>query len=111
MNNLYHVWRVNVDAEDDPPNCGSDGYDMTFTSPYPDGFVDYNKACQWADAVMKAEQSPQYGYFVVSGTGSQMYSTAYIKDTPRTREIWNLIKQAMPESYQAMKKGAMRWSN
>ena len=66
---MYEVFRVPVDAEDDPPVCGV----IIGT------FHDYPNACGYADRTMEQERDPEYCYFVIDRTGKQgFYSVGYV---------------------------------
>ena len=65
---MYDIWKVPVDAYDDPPTCG--------TKQTPIG--DYSLACQVADVIMQWESDSDYAYFVVDINGYSPYNVGYI---------------------------------
>jgi len=66
---MYEIWKVPVDAHDDPPTCGTKQTTIG----------EYSLACQVADTLLQQENNPEYAYFVVDSTGEQgFYSIGYI---------------------------------
>ena len=66
---MYEIWKVPVDAYDDPPTCGIRlGYENQF-----------DLACEQADLIMASERDPESAYFVIDSTGKEgTYSVGYI---------------------------------
>ena len=67
---MYGIWKVPVDAYDDPPQCGIRlGYENQF-----------DLACEQADLIMASEQDPEVAYFVIptEDTGQGWYSVGYM---------------------------------
>ena len=58
---MYEIWKVPVDAYDDPPTCGTKQTTIG----------EYSLACQVADTLMEQERDPEYAYFVIDSTGSE----------------------------------------
>jgi|TARA_R110000824_G_scaffold111242_5_gene259629 hypothetical protein len=67
---MYEIWKVPVDAYDDPPQCGIRlGYENRF-----------DLACEQADLIMASEGDPASAYFVIDSTGKEgTYSVGYIE--------------------------------
>jgi hypothetical protein len=55
---MYQIYRVPVDAYDDPPVCGT---------PLPQRFNNLPAAIREADRTMEQEHDPKVAYFVVPG--------------------------------------------
>ena len=66
---MYEIWKVPVDAYDDPPQCGIRlGYENHF-----------DLACEQAELIMEAQRDPESAYFVIDRTGKQgFYSCGYV---------------------------------
>ena len=67
---MYEVYKVPVDAYDDPPICG-----IKIGK-----FQKYYDACKYADIIMERELDPESAYFVipVEGAIEGIYSVGYI---------------------------------
>jgi len=68
---MYEIWKVPVDAYDDPPTCGTKQTTIG----------EYSLACQVADTLMEQERDPKSAYFVmpVKGAVEGYYSVGYIE--------------------------------
>tara|TARA_R110002020_G_scaffold241794_1_gene455055 strand:- start:405 stop:608 length:204 start_codon:yes stop_codon:yes gene_type:complete len=66
---MYKVWKVPIDAVDDPPVCGVEITEIK----------DFYEACDYADNVMEQEGDPESAYFVMPSTGNEgQYSVGYL---------------------------------
>ena len=66
---MYEIWKVPVDAYDDPPACGTKLVTMG----------DFSLACEQADLIMALERDPESAYFVIDSTGKEgTYSVGYM---------------------------------
>jgi len=67
---MYKVYKVPVDAYDDPPICGVIIGENR----------NYGDACEYADKTMEQELNPEVAYFVMSDDDNNpIYSVGYIK--------------------------------
>ena len=67
---MYAIWKVPVDAYDDPSKCGVEMVRMH----------DFTLACEQADLIMEQELDPKYVYFVLDSTGEQwFYNVGYME--------------------------------
>ena len=67
---MYEIWKVPVDAYDDPPACGTKQTTIG----------EFSLACQVADTLMQEERDPESAYFVIDSTGREgTYSVGYIE--------------------------------
>jgi len=67
---MYAIWKVPVDAYDDPPKCGVEMVRMH----------DFALACGQADLIMEQDRDPKYVYFVIDNTSKQgFYNVGYME--------------------------------
>jgi len=71
MTEMFSIYRVPVDAYEDPPECGMEiGRYNNITA-----------AIRNADRTMERENDPESAYFVIhSDTHRHIYSTGYMKE-------------------------------
>jgi hypothetical protein len=71
---VYKVYKVPLDAEDDPPICGVELVRLN----------NYAQACELADAIMEQEQDSSYAYFVIDSNWFCPYNVGYLEPVEMT---------------------------